>query len=48
MSEQGVTRRSFDEHDDLYIGDLDDGRVVKVELDCHGDPDDIDVFYGGA
>ena len=42
----GVDGIAFDKHhDNLYVGNLDYGRIVKIEVDPHGDPGDVDVFY---
>lgn len=29
----------------LYIGNLDYGRILKVGIDWHGEPDDVEVYY---
>lgn len=42
----GVDGIAFDKQQkNLYVGNLDYGRILKIKLDKHGEPDDIDVFY---
>jgi sugar lactone lactonase YvrE len=42
----GVDGIAFDKHhDNLYVGNLDYGRILKIPVDCHGEAGDIDVFY---
>lgn len=41
----GVDGIAFDKHGDLYVGNLDYGRIIRIEIDKRGDPDDIDVVY---
>ncbi len=41
----GVDGIAFDaDHENLYVGNLDYGRIVKIELD-DGEPADVEVFY---
>ncbi len=42
----GVDGIAFDKNQkNLYVGNLDYGRILKIEVDKHGEPEDIDVFY---
>lgn len=42
----GVDGIAFDKHhDNLYVGNLDYGRILKIPVDCDGEAGDIDVFY---
>jgi len=41
----GVDGIAFDKnHKNLYVGNLDYGRIVKIKVK-HGEPDDVSVFY---
>lgn len=41
----GADGIAFDKHgDNLYIGNLDYGEILRVGLDCHGEADGIEVF----
>lgn len=42
----GVDGIAFDEdHDNLFVGNLDYGRILKIPVDCHGDPGTVKVYY---
>ena len=41
----GVDGIAFDKKGDLYVGNLDYGRIIRIEIDKCGEPEDIDVVY---
>lgn len=42
----GVDGIAFDKKkDNLYVGNLDYGRILKIPVDCDGEADGIEVFY---
>ncbi len=42
----GADGIAFDKnHKNLYVGNLDYGRILKIEVDKHGEAGDVDVFY---
>jgi len=45
IHEFGADGIAFDKHgDNLYIGNLDYGEILRVGVDCHGEADGIEVF----
>lgn len=46
ISPFGVDGIAFDKHhENLYVGNLDYGRILKIPVDCDGEADGIEVFY---
>jgi sugar lactone lactonase YvrE len=41
----GVDGIAIDKHGDVYVGNLDYGRIVKIEVEKDGDAGDVEVFY---
>lgn len=45
LSRFGVDGIAFDKHKNkLYVGNLDYGQILRVGIDCHGEPEDLEVW----